>query len=127
MNNFYYKDLSSQIQPVKYDPKKRSKHLGLHSSRFKCDKMGSNALEIINDAKKRDRTYLELSEWGKSKYSSTNWCELLKNNCPDEIERLDFEDTSVDFFLQNYEKKNKPCVIKNSTKHLKVDKYWTFN
>ncbi|EGR31249.1 jumonji domain protein [Ichthyophthirius multifiliis] len=126
MNNFYYHDLQSEVKIIKPDSIKKAKALGLTSSRFKNQEMSNSTKQIIQDAKKRDRTYMDLDEWGKSKYYQTNWCKLLKENCPDQIERINFQQISTDFFIQNYEKQAKPCVITNTTNHLEVEKYWTF-
>lgn len=39
--------------------------------------MSSSAEKIVNEIKSKDREYLTLDEWGKSKYANYNWTELL--------------------------------------------------
>ena len=42
-----------------------AKEIGLKSSRFHDDDIGSNAREVIEDVKVNDRSYLKLSDWNK--------------------------------------------------------------
>ena len=39
--------------------------------------MSSSAEKIVNEIKSKDREYLKLEEWRKSKYANFNWAELL--------------------------------------------------
>jgi len=69
---------------------------------------------------------LKSDDWRKEGYAKTNIAERLLKECPDEIERIDCEDLSVSEFIEKYESKNKPVIIRGLTKGWKVDKYWTF-
>lgn len=53
-------------------------------------------------------------------------CEKLLKECPDNIERMQAQDVSVEMFRSEYEKTNKPVVIEGITKDWKVNRYWTF-
>ena len=69
---------------------------------------------------------MKSEDWRKEGYAKTDICERLLKECPDEIERINCEDFTASEFIEKYESKNKPVVIKGLTKGWKVDKYWTF-
>ena len=65
-------------------------------------------------------------EWTKEGYWKTDLCEKLLKDCPDQIERVDCDNLSVQEFVEKYESQNKPVVIKGITRDWNVKKYWTF-
>ena len=69
---------------------------------------------------------MKSEDWRKEGYAKTDIAERLLKECPDEIERVDCENLSVQEFIEKYESKNRPVIIRGLTKGWKVDKYWTF-
>lgn len=69
---------------------------------------------------------MKLEDWKKEGYAKTDICERLLKECPDDIERVNCEDLSAQEFIEKYESKNKPVIIKGLTKGWKTEKYWTF-
>jgi len=100
--------------------------LGLTSERFEYAEMSENAEHYISKAKRKDRSYLKPDQWTQDGYAKTDICERLLNDCPDEIERINCEDFTPEEFIEKYESKNKPCIIKGLTKDWGVKRYWSF-
>mgnify|MGYP001811081390 CR=1 FL=1 len=55
-----------------------AKEIGLKSSRFHDDDIGSNAREVIEHVKINDRSYLKLSEWNKRDHNHKSLKSLRK-------------------------------------------------
>ena len=66
------------------------------------------------------------SEWSKDKLYKIDLSEKLLRQCPDEIERIDCKDFTVEEFIEKYESKNQPVVIRGLAEGWKREKYWTF-
>ena len=63
--------------------KTKAKELGLTSKRFlDYETMSETALEKISTIKSKDRTYLSLAGWEKSRYAYYNWMKELHKSCP---------------------------------------------
>lgn len=65
-------------------------------------------------------------EWTKEGYWKTDLCEKLLKDCPDEIERIDYDDVSAEDFIAKYESQDKPVVIKGLTRNWNVEKHWSW-
>lgn len=117
--------------------------LGLTSSRFEGHHMSDRALDRMEEIKLEDRTGnlfnyeyfefsypsskdLKLKEWRKMDYYHSDICEKLLKECPDNIERRQADDLTVEQFINEYEKPNKPVIIQGLTKDWKTHRYWTF-
>jgi histone arginine demethylase JMJD6 len=100
--------------------------LGLTSNRFESKKMSSDAAYYLDKAKKAEKSDFKESDWDKWGYAKTDICEQLLKTCPDQITRLDASKLSAQEFIDNYEKKNIPVVIRGITKSWKVNEHWTF-
>ena len=59
-------------------------------------------------------------------YHYSDICEKLLKECPDNIERRQGDDLTVEQFIKDFEKNNKPVVIQGLTKGWKTHRYWTF-
>lgn len=60
------------------------------------------------------------------KYYKTDVCKKLLEDCPDEIKRINYHETSVEEFRQKYESLNLPVVFKGVTDEWETEKYWTW-
>jgi hypothetical protein len=60
------------------------------------------------------------------RYYEKNVCRDLLKNCPDEIERRDYAEITIEEFRKEYELKNKPVIVKNVTKDWDLERYWTW-
>ena len=69
---------------------------------------------------------MKLEEWSKNKYFQCKFCEKLQKECEDLIERINFEDLTLEDFLENYEKRNKPLIIRNLTKKFFKESQWNY-
>ena len=68
---------------------------------------------------------MRLSEWCKWGYAKTDICEKLFQECPDQIERVNAQNLSIENFKE-YERLNKPVIIRGITDSWNIEKYWTF-
>jgi hypothetical protein len=59
-------------------------------------------------------------------YYKTDICEKLLKDCPDQVDRVNYQDLSIQEFIEKYESKNMPVIIKGITKNWNVEKYWTW-
>lgn len=76
--------------------------------------MSESAESEINYTKRKDRTYLQRMEWNRDRYYQTDATKQLFQ-CPDQIERVDCSQLSVEDFIERYEKPAKPVIIRGIT------------
>jgi len=57
--------------------------------------MSDHAKSKIIESKLKDRTYFKLDDWHKSKYAKTNWCQLLKENCLENVSRAAYKGNDI--------------------------------
>jgi hypothetical protein len=69
---------------------------------------------------------LSKEDWRKMDFYYKDPCSELLNNCPDEIDRVDYDKLSVEDFIEKYESKNLPVVVKGLQKDWNLEKYWTW-
>lgn len=107
----------------------KKKHLGLTSSRFHSTKMSKKAEEDTERAKRKHRSDIKVSHWGRLGYYRDPWCSNMLNNPPVgqlQVSYADYKDTSVEDFVEKYEKLNIPVIIRGGTDDWDAKKYWTF-
>lgn len=76
----------------------RAQKLGLESDRFESHRMGSSCQEKIDKIKLKDRSYLTLKQWNEQDFKSSDICKKLLENCPENIDRIDYESVSLKSF-----------------------------
>lgn len=70
---------------------------------------------------------MKSDEWGDLKYYKSDFCEKLYKDCPDQIDRINYKDLSIQDFIEKYEKPNKPLIITGLEETcFPINKYWTF-
>jgi hypothetical protein len=109
---------------------KKLKKLKLSSERFTYSSMSENAEREIKEAKLKDRSYLNLNEWGKLNYYKDNWCQKMFeifSKAENQLDYINYEETTVEDFRNKYEKLNIPVIIKGNTKDWKAQSLWAFD
>jgi len=64
--------------------------------------MSENSEEKMESIKRKDRTYLKLSEWYKNNYAKTDICKNLLKTCPQEVDTVDYKTFNEDEFHKKY-------------------------
>jgi hypothetical protein len=108
---------------------KKIKSYNLTSDRFKYDCMSKSAESEINQAKKKQRSDMELEEWEINKYYLDNWCEKMLQNPPESPLQVSYEnyrELSEEDFILKYESLSKPLIVKGGTKNWRAEEKWTF-
>lgn len=99
----------------------------LTSERFQYRDMSQSATECIENAKKKQRSDLEISEWYKLKYCQESWCSDMINSVSNSMMSYeDYENLTTEEFQTKYEKLNKPLIIKGVTSNWTAQTTWNF-
>ncbi len=109
---------------------KKVKLLGLKSKRFSYPEIGSNSEKVLDKAKSKHRTDIDLRVWKKLKYHKNNWCENAIKNPPKGMQEIAYEEydkLSIEEFRQKYERENKPVVIRGCTENWPAHYKWNFD
>lgn len=86
--------------------------------------MGSKKyLKRIKSTKRKCRSELSSSDWCKENYAEN--FDLSFEHLPDNIDRIDNNQVSLDEFINKYEIPYKPCIILNAQKDWNAAEKWT--
>lgn len=77
----------------------------------------------IRHVKHKARSELKSEDWQKYNYYKT--FDLSKENLPDNIDRIDVSNYSIEEFIKNYEKPYKPVILTNSQVDWQANEKWT--
>lgn len=103
------------------------KRLELKSSRFVRSQMSQKCQKIVNKAKLKQRSDIQLPDWEKLGYANDNWCtEMLRTITYQGIDIEEYDRLTEEDFIEKYEKKNKPVIIKGVTDNWPANTKWTF-
>jgi len=80
-------------------------------------------LRRIKSVRKKCRSELSSDDWTKENYYDK--CDLSIDYLPDNIDRIDSNQVSLEEFIEKYEKQYKPCIILNAQKDWNAPEKWT--
>ena len=82
-------------------------------------------LKRLKEAKQKCRSELNNNDWCKENYYNT--FDLSLDDLPDNIDRIDYSQVSLQEFIDKYEKPYKPCIVINAQKEWNAPEKWTLD